>query len=103
MLRLATAFFCAVLFLALYAAVHIGVVADAELRVLEGFMGLPGPQYALALVRMFNPAPFAGLALSVVAGALLAQRPRPAAAALITMLASGGAPAQLKTRAPFRP
>src|SRR6187200_2863946 len=102
MLRLATAFFCGVLFVALYAAVHVGVVADAELRVLEGFMGLPGHGYALALVGMFNPAPFAVLALSVVAGALLARRPRAAAAALITMLGAGVTTQQLKPLLAFQ-
>ena len=83
MLRLATAFFCAVLFVGVYAAIHVGVVADAELRVLEGFMGLPGHEYARDLVGMFDPAPFAVLSLSLVAGALVARRPRAAAAALI--------------------
>jgi membrane-associated phospholipid phosphatase len=89
MLRLTSALFCAVLFVAVYAAIHVGVVADAELRVLEGFMGLPGHEYAHDLVGMFNPAPFAVLSLSLVAGALLARRPRAAAAAAATMLGAG--------------
>jgi membrane-associated phospholipid phosphatase len=89
MLRLASALFCVLLFVAVYAAIHVGVVADAELRVLEGFMGLPGHAYANELVGMFNPAPFAVLSISLVAGALLARRPRAAAAAAATMLGAG--------------
>jgi membrane-associated phospholipid phosphatase len=89
MLRLASALFCTVLFVAVYAAIHVGVVADAELRVLEGFMGLPGHEYAYGLVGMFNPAPFAVLSISVVVGAIAARRPRAAAAAAATMLGAG--------------
>src|SRR4051794_25403669 len=102
MLRLATAFLCAVLFGAVYAAVHVGVVADAELRVLEGFMGLPGHGYASALVGMFDPAPYTLLALAVVAGALLARRPRAAAAALVTMLGAGVTTQELKPLLAFQ-
>src|SRR5262245_27345035 len=86
MLRVAA---CALVFLATYAAVHVGAVADAELRVLAGFMGLPGKAYASDLVSMFNPAPYAVLSLSLVGGALAARRPRAAAAALVTMLGAG--------------
>jgi membrane-associated phospholipid phosphatase len=89
MLRLASALFCLIAGAVLYGAIHVQVVADAELRVLEGFMGLPGQAYANDLVSMFNPAPFAVLSLSLVAGALLARRPRAAAAALVTMLGAG--------------
>jgi membrane-associated phospholipid phosphatase len=89
MLRLTSALFCVVLGAVLYGAVHVGVVAAAELRVLEGFMGLPGKAYASDLVSMFNPAPFAVLSLSLVAGAVVARRPRAAAAALVTMLGAG--------------
>jgi membrane-associated phospholipid phosphatase len=102
MLRLVRALFCAVLFVAVYAAVHVGVIADAELRVLEGFMGLPGHAYAYDLVSMFDPAPFAVLSLALVAGALLARRPRPAAAALITMLGAGVTTQQLKPLLAFQ-
>jgi membrane-associated phospholipid phosphatase len=86
MLRLASAAVCVLIGAVLYFAVHVPVVAGAELRVLEGFMGLPGREYAIDLVGMFNPAPFAVLSLSLVAGALVARRPRAAAAALVTML-----------------
>jgi len=89
MLRLASACFCVVLGALLYWAIHIPVVADAELRVLEGFMGLPGRAYANDLVNMFNPVPFAVLSVSLVAGALAARRPRAAAAAAATMLGAG--------------
>ena len=89
MLRLASALFCVIAGAVLYAAVHVQVVADAELRVLEGFMGLPGHAYALDLVGMFDPAPFAVLSLSLVAGGLIARRPRAAAAAAATMLGAG--------------
>jgi membrane-associated phospholipid phosphatase len=89
MLRLASAGFCVVLGALLYWAIHVPVVADAELRVLEGFMGLPGRAYANELVSMFNPVPFALLALSLVTGAVLVRRPRAAAAAALTMLGAG--------------
>jgi membrane-associated phospholipid phosphatase len=102
MLRLASAFVCALLFVAVYAAVHVGVVADAELRVLEGFMGLPGHGYAFDLVSMFDPAPYAVLSLSLVAGALVARRPRAAAAALITMLGAGVTTQQIKPLLAFQ-
>src|SRR4051812_5310714 len=102
MLRLASAFVCALLFVAVYAAVHVGVVADAELRVLEGFMGLPGHGYAFDLVSMFDPAPYAVLSLSLVAGALVARRPRAAAAAMITMLGAGVTTQQIKPLLAFQ-
>jgi membrane-associated phospholipid phosphatase len=70
--------------------------------VLEGFMGLPGRGYAGDLVGMFNPAPYAVLALAVVAGALIARRPRPAAAALITMLGAGLTTQELKPLLAFQ-
>jgi membrane-associated phospholipid phosphatase len=89
MLRLASALFCVVLFVVAYAAAHVGVIADADLRVLEGFMGLPGHGLAFDLVTMFDPAPYAVLSLSLVAGAVVARRPRAAAAALVTMLGAG--------------
>jgi membrane-associated phospholipid phosphatase len=88
-LRLISALFCVLAGAALYAAIHVQVVADAELRVLEGFMGLPGHEYATSLVEMFNPAPFAILSAAVVAGALVARRPRAAAAAAVTLLGAG--------------
>src|SRR3954452_88149 len=89
MLRLASALFCVVLFVLGYGAAHVGVIADADLRVLEGFMGLPGHGFAFDLVTMFDPAPYAVLSLSLVAGAVVARRPRAAAAALVTMLGAG--------------
>jgi membrane-associated phospholipid phosphatase len=89
MLRLATAAFCVVLGAVVYLAVHVPAIADAELRTLEGFMGLPGQRYALDLVGLFNPVPFVLLAGSVVVGAVLAGRRKAAAAALVTMVGAG--------------
>ena len=89
MLRLATAAFCVVAGAVLYLAIHVQVVADAELRVLEGFMGLPGREYAFDLVSFFNPAPFAVLSGSLVVGALVARQPRAATAALLTTVGAG--------------
>src|SRR5690349_14315057 len=89
MLRLASALFCVLAGALLYAAIHVPAIAAAELHVLEGFMGLPGKAYARDLVNMFNPLPFAVLSLSLVTGALIARRPRAAAAALVTMLGAG--------------
>src|SRR3954452_15664954 len=90
MLRLASALFCVVLFVLGYGAAHVGVIADADLRVLEGFMGLPGHGFAFDLVTMFDPAPYAVLSLSLVAGAVVARRPRAAAAARVTVVGGGG-------------
>src|SRR3954449_10121166 len=89
MLRLASAAVCVLFGAVVYVAIHIPVVAAAELRVLEGFMGLPGRAYALDLVELFNPAPFAVLSGSLVVGAVLARRPRAAAAAAVTLLGAG--------------
>jgi membrane-associated phospholipid phosphatase len=90
MLRLVSAAFCVVLGAVVYlAAVHVPALAAADLRTLEGFMGLPGEGYALDLVGLFSPAPFAVLSGSVVVGAVLAGRPRAAAAAAATMLGAG--------------
>src|SRR4051794_15810831 len=85
MLRIASAVLCIVLGALVYLAVHVPAIADAELRVLEGFMGLPGHAYAYDLVGLFNPAPFAVLSGSLIVGALIARRPRAAIAAAATM------------------
>jgi len=102
MLRLASAAFCVAVGVVVYLAIHAPVVADAELRVLEGFMGLPGHAYANDLVGLFNPAPFAILAGSLVLGAVLARRPRAAAAALVTMLGAGATTQILKPLLAFQ-
>ena len=88
MFRLASAVFCVVLGVILYGALHIPAIAALDLRVLEGFMGLPGQRYALSLVHLFDPWSFAVLTAAVVAIGLLLRRPRPAAAAGATMLGS---------------
>jgi membrane-associated phospholipid phosphatase len=86
MFRLASAVFCVVLGAILYAALHVPAVAAIDLRTLEGFMGLPGQQYARSLVSVFDPGSFAVLVAAVVAIGLLLRRPRAATAALATML-----------------
>src|SRR6478735_153611 len=90
---LLSAALCAVLAAALYlAVVHVPAVQAADLRTLEGFMGLwvlPGAHYSLDLVNLFNPTPFAILAASLVIWALVAGRRRAAAVALLTMLGAG--------------
>jgi membrane-associated phospholipid phosphatase len=90
MLRLLGVVLCASLAAVLYlAATRVDALAHADLRVLEGFMGLPGTRYANGLVSLFNPAPFAIVALSLVLAAVGAGRRREAAAALATMLGAG--------------
>ncbi len=90
---LLSAALCAVLAAALYlAVVHVPAVQAADLRTLEGFMGLwvlPGAHYSLDLVNLFNPVPFAVLAASLLIWALVAGRRRAAAVALLTMLGAG--------------
>jgi membrane-associated phospholipid phosphatase len=84
---------CALLAAAVYAAaVHVPVVAEADMRTLEGFMGLwalPGAHYSVDLVQLFNPLPFAILASALVIWALFAGRKRAAAVALLTILGAG--------------
>jgi membrane-associated phospholipid phosphatase len=84
---------CALLAAAVYlAVVHVPEVQRADLRTLEGFMGLwvlPGAHYSLDLVQLFNPLPFAVLAVSLVMWAIAAGRPRAAAVALLTMVGAG--------------
>ena len=84
---------CAVLAAVIYVAlVKIPALQRADVRVLEGFMGLwgvPGTSLTDDFVRLFNPAPFAILSGSLVVGALAAKRYRPAAAALTVMVGAG--------------
>jgi membrane-associated phospholipid phosphatase len=84
---------CALLAAAVYvAAVHVPAVEQADMRTLEGFMGLwalPGAHFSLDLVRLFNPLPFAILASALVVWALVAGRKRAAAVALLTMVGAG--------------
>jgi membrane-associated phospholipid phosphatase len=73
------------------AALHVGFVQRADLRVLGGFVGLQGTRlYApsVALGKLFNPAPFAVLAAAVVGAGLARRRPRLAVAAAAAMLAA---------------
>jgi membrane-associated phospholipid phosphatase len=84
---------CALLAAVVYvAAVHVPAVAKADLRTLEGFMGLwalPGAHFSLDLVSLFGPVPFAILSGSLVLWAILAGRPRAAAVALLTIVGAG--------------
>ncbi|HWK28132.1 MAG TPA: phosphatase PAP2 family protein [Solirubrobacter sp.] len=90
MFRLASAAACVLAGALVYlAAVHVGFVATADLRVLEGFMGLPGEQFARPLVSLFDPGSFAVLAGALVAAALLAGRIKPALVAATIMLGAG--------------
>ncbi|MDA0181959.1 phosphatase PAP2 family protein [Solirubrobacter phytolaccae] len=86
------ALWCAVLFVAAYVGfVHVPALRDADLRVLEGFMGLwslPGAQFGDDLVLAFDPAPFAAMVLGVVAVAHLLGRTRAGLLAAGAMLAA---------------
>lgn len=72
------------IFVALAAAVYVGATHVPELRAadahaLYGFMGLtnlPGAGHTIELIALFDPAPFAALALLIVAFGVLAGRPR---------------------------
>jgi membrane-associated phospholipid phosphatase len=93
MLRLLSAVACAVLGAVVYlAVVHVPALADADLRTLEGFMGLsgiPGARFCRDLVALFDPAPFAMLSGSLVVAAFAAGRSRAGVVALVTMLGAG--------------
>jgi membrane-associated phospholipid phosphatase len=84
---------CFALAAAVYlAAVHVPLLAQADLRTLSGFMGLwgfPGSSLSLDLIGLFDPAPFAILSGSLVVGALVARRFREGAVALVAMLGAG--------------
>jgi membrane-associated phospholipid phosphatase len=71
---------------------RVPAVGEADLRTLEGFMGLwtlPGAPLSLDLVNLFNPLPYAALAGTLVIAAFVAGRPRAAAVALLTMVGAG--------------
>lgn len=84
---------CAALAAALYvAAVRVPIAAEADLRILEGFLGLwaaPGASYAGAFVSLFNPVPFALLSVGLLACAIAIGRRRAGAAAFAAMLGAG--------------
>jgi len=84
---------CALLAAVVYVgAVRVPALQQADLRTLEGFMGLwalPGAHLSLDLVQLFNPLPFAILSGSLVVWAVVAGRPRAAAVALVTMVGAG--------------
>jgi membrane-associated phospholipid phosphatase len=90
---LISAALCAVFAALIYvAAVWVPAVREADLRTLEGFMGLwalPGAPLSLDFVGLFDPVPFAALAGTLVVAAFVAGRPRAAAVALLTMVGAG--------------
>src|SRR5918995_7419688 len=84
------ALWCAVFFAAAYVAfVQLPAMRDADLRVLEGFMGLdtlPGAGVGDDIVRLFDPAPFAAMVLGVLACGVLLGRTRAGLLAVGAML-----------------
>jgi membrane-associated phospholipid phosphatase len=82
---LAAGALCALAGVLVYVAVmHVAVVQRADLRVLAGFVRVPGPRGARAaeaLAWLFDPAPFAVLAAAVVAIGVARGRGRLAIAA----------------------
>ena len=81
---------CAALGAVLYlAVVHIPALQSADVRVLEGFIGLWRPSVgplSQDLVRLFNPESFVVLTGAVLVAAAVAGRVRPAAVAFAAML-----------------
>jgi membrane-associated phospholipid phosphatase len=90
---LLTAALCAAITAVVYvAAIRVTALREADLRTLEGFVGLWSADeagYAGAFVGLFDPLPFALLSGALVAGAALAGRRREAAAALVAMVGAG--------------
>lgn len=84
---------CALLAAVLYVAVvKIVALQQADVRVLEGFMGLlgvPGTGLTDDFIGLFDPAPFAVLSGSLVIAALIANRCRAAAAAFTVIVGAG--------------
>src|SRR3954471_21785801 len=72
--------FCVALGAVVYlATMHVASVRAADLRTLEGFMGLwtlPGASHAGELVGLFDPVPYAVLVLGVAASGLFTGRLR---------------------------
>lgn len=83
---------CAVAFVAAYVGfVHVPELRSADLRVLEGFMGLdtlPGAAVGDDVVRLFDPAPFAVMVLGILAAAFLLGRTKAGVLAVGAMLAA---------------
>lgn len=83
---------CAVAFVAAYVAfVHVPELRDADVRVLEGFMGLhtlPGAQLGDDIVLLFDPAPFAAMVVGIVALAVMLGRTKAGLLAAGAMLAA---------------
>jgi membrane-associated phospholipid phosphatase len=77
---LIAAFLCAAIGAVVYLlAMNVPAVRDADLRTLEGFMGLAtvtSARYADLLVSLFDPLPFALITFGLVTTAVLAGRAR---------------------------
>ncbi len=86
---LLTAALCATLAAVVYlAAVRVPALREADLRTLEGFMGLwrePVDPVAGTLVSFFNPLPFALLSGAIVLGAVIGGRTRAGLVAFVAM------------------
>jgi membrane-associated phospholipid phosphatase len=73
-------------------AVRVPLAREADLRILEGFMGLwtiPGASLAGAFVALFNPLPFALLTAGLFVCAVAIGRPRAGVAAFVAMFGAG--------------
>jgi membrane-associated phospholipid phosphatase len=90
---LETAALCAVLAAVVYVvAVRVPLAREADVRILEGFMGLwtvPGASYAAGFVGLFDPLPFALLTAGLLGCAVAIGRGRAGAAAFAAMLGAG--------------
>jgi membrane-associated phospholipid phosphatase len=91
---------CVMLDAAVYLlATRVAAVRAADLRTLEGFMGLdslPGARDASAVSKLFNPVPYALLVLGVAAAGLLGGRARAGLLAAGTMVAASATSQLLK-------
>jgi membrane-associated phospholipid phosphatase len=101
---IAAAAACVVAALAAYvAALHVGVLQRADLRVLTGFVGVQTPRsfrLATDLSKLFDPASFAVLAAAVVAVGVARGRLRLALCAGAAMLAANVTTQLLKDALP---
>jgi membrane-associated phospholipid phosphatase len=90
---LLTAALCVALAALVYVvAVRVPFAREADVRILEGFMGLwtvPGASYAAGFVGLFNPVPFTLLSVGLLVCAVAIGRARAGAAAFAAMLGAG--------------
>src|SRR4051812_38436074 len=85
---------CVLLDAAIYLlATRVPAVRDADLRTLEGFMGLwalPGSGYAPHFAGLFDPGPYALLVLGILAAGVLSGRTRVGVVAAAMMVCASG-------------